>query len=243
MKATILDRWVMELPEPGEDKWFLDWVVADPKHAGRHLACSYNTFESLLDIFPRNTIDSILEPFAGMGAHALMLEELFQPGDHVVRDYAVEAVEHMKRVLPRNVTVQQADAYDPKNTDPAGLVAMDFGDLTVRRAQLDNPRGRLLERVFAHEPMAVTITDIAAPRMHLNRKHYEKVLGAGTCTTYPEYLRAFADHLTERYGYVLHEANYTRWSCVMAFVPEMLATPLSGGIYELGESVVGLVIS
>jgi hypothetical protein len=233
----------MDLPDTGEDKWFLDWVVASPKHSGRHLACSYLTFESILDVYPAGTIDSVLEPFAGMGAHALMLEDLFRPGIHVVRDYAPEAVEHMKRVLPPNVTVVQADAYDPKNTDSAGLVAMDFGDLTVVRSQPGRKWGDLLDRTFALEPMAVTITDISAPRLHLNRKHYERELGVGTCDTYLDYLNAFTQHLADRYGYVLHQANYTRWSCVMAFVPEFLAVPESGGIYELPEDVIGLVIS
>lgn len=243
MKATILDRWVMELPDTGDNKWFLDWVLHSPKHSGRHLACSYLTFESILDVYPIGCIDSVFEPFAGMGAHALMLEDLFKPGVHVVRDYAPEAVEHMKRVLPPNVTVVQADAYDPKNHDSAGLVAMDFGDLTVVRSQPGTPRGDLLERTFALEPMAVTITDIAGPLLHLNRKHYEREMGPGTADTYAEYLRSFADHLAGRYGYVLHQANFTRWSCVMAFVPEFLAVPESGGIYELPKDVSGLVIS
>lgn len=243
MKAEILQRWEIELPEPGEDTWFLDWVLRAPKQAGQHLACSLRTLESVLDVYPAMTIDSVLEYFGGLGAQALIVEDLFSPGVHVVADYSSEAVEHMKRALPSSVVVRQGDAYDPANDDSAGLVVLDFGDLTAWKAQPSTPRGGLLDRVFAHEPMAVVLTDIAARYLHLQKKSYEPILGQGTCESYPQYLRAFADHLQARYGYVLHEANYTRWSAVMSFIPEALSTKYSGGIHQLPPSDPGLVLS
>lgn len=206
----------MELPESsGENKWWFDWAVAAPKHAGDHLTVSLRTFEAIkrtnLAFF------SAREYFGGIGAHAMMVDSLFEPGIHSVADYAPEAVEHMKRVLPEYVSVEQRDAY-VGNTLEADLVVMDFGDMTVFRAQPGQKQGDLLEQVWLDRPQAFTITDIAARYLHLQRKSYEPLLGEGACDSYEEYLARYAYHLEERSGYVLLEGNYTRWSCVMAFV-------------------------
>lgn len=235
MKATICNQWEMELPEPaaGTPAWFLDWVLKSPRQAGQHLACSYRALESLLGIYKPDDIDIAWEPFGGIGAQALMIEQLFGPAYHLVGDYALQAVEHMKRVLPPQVDVWQADAYKAEPEKRADLAALDFGDLTVWKAQPDKERGQLLDKVFASGPKAVTITDVAARYLHLQKKSYEPLLGAGTCESYEGYLHAFSRHLTDRYGYVLHEAHYTRWSGVMAFIPETLSNTHSGRIYKL----------
>jgi hypothetical protein len=243
MKATILETWEMELPEPGEDKWWLDWAIAAPKHAGDHLTVSWITFESLLQVYGRDAFATIHEYFGGIGAHALMLDDLFHPWlRHTVADYAPEAVEHMKRVLsPQGTEAIQADAY--KTPIPmADFHAMDFGDLTVFQAQSGKARGDLLDQVFATEPLAVTITDIAARYLHLHKKTYEPILGEGATSSYEEYLERFSRHLEDRFGYTLVEGNYTRWSCVMAFVPSGLTEHGSFYKYE-SDMAPGLVLS
>jgi len=243
MKARICDRWDMELPESTtENKWWFDWAIAAPKHAGDHLTCSLRTFEAIAACYDRDEIDSIWEPFGGIGAHALMLEELFDPMVHRVADYASEAVEHMKRVLPP-ILVEQADAYDGQPIGRYDLFALDFGDLTVFKAQPGTPRGKLLDQVFGLQPKAVTITDIAARYLHLQKRSYEPLLGEGCCDSYEEYLERFSRLLEDRYGYVLLEGNYTRWSTVMAFVPEGVAD--HGTFHKLDPATAapGLVIS
>lgn len=244
MKARILDRWDMEVPEPSAtDEWFIDWVHRSPKQAGQHLQCSYLTFQSILNVYDADEVTAVKEYFGGMGAHALMLEHLFNPSDHAVTDYSPDAVEHMQRVLPGGVRVWQADAYADSTPWPADVAVLDFGDLTVWKAQADKPHGKLLDRVFARDPLAVTITDIAARYLHLQKKHYEPILGAGTCETYESYLHAFARQIEERFGYSLLEGNFTRWSAVMSFVPSEFK-PVHGDVWRLSEqSVPGLVLS
>lgn len=219
MKARILDTWDMELPEVTENPWFVDWVHRSPKQAGDHLEVSWKTFVALANHFGSDAFPVIREYFGGIGAHALMLDQLFDPHHHMVADFSPEAVEHMKRVLPADVHVMKADAYDPDYTTYASLQVLDFGDLTVWKAAPGSARGSLLTRVFEEQPLAVTITDIAARYLHLQKQNYEPILGPGTCDTYEDYLAAFAEHIEDRYGYSLLEANYTRWSAVMAFIP------------------------
>jgi len=226
MKATILNEFEMGLVEPQDtdETWFLDWVLRSPKHAGDHLACSYKTFGAIASFYEEEillgNITSVKEYFGGMGAHALFAQELFQPTDHAVTDYSAAAVEHLQRVLPGNVRVWQADAYDSETPWMADIAILDFGDLTVFKAQQDQPRGKLLDTVFGMHPNAVTITDIAARYLHLQKRSYEPLLGEGCCESYEEYLERFSRLLEDRYGYVMLQANYTRWSTVMAFVPQ-----------------------
>lgn len=242
MKARICDMWDIDLPNTGDNKWWLDWAVAAPKHAGDHLTVSWLTFESLLNVYSPDAFFSIREYFGGIGAHALMLDGLFEASVHRTADYAPDAVEHMKRVLPPSVAVEQADAYGPEGFGVSDLHVMDFGDLTIFQAQKGKERGDLLEQVFASEPLAVTITDIAARYLHLQKKPYEPILGEGCCDSYEEYLERYATHIEERFGYVLLEGNYTRWSCHMAFVPAGLCKR-GGFIKYTGGMAPGLVIS
>lgn len=243
MKATILDMWEIDLPETGENKWWLDWALAAPKHAGDHLAVSFRTFESLLNVYSPGDFGSIHEYFGGIGAHALMTEDLFEPPlSHSVCDYAPEAVEHMQRVLPGGMRIWQNDAYGSNGFQHADLQVMDFGDLTVFQAQPGKARGDLLEEVFASEPMAVTVTDIAARYLHLQKRSYEPILGPGACDSYEEYLERYSRHLEERFGYVMLEGHYTRWSCHMAFVPADRAH--HGEFHKLPKTATpGLVLS
>lgn len=219
MKARILDTWEMELPEVSADPWFVDWALRSPKQAGDHLEVSWKTFCALAVHLGPNAIRSVHEYFGGIGAHALMVDNLFEPVRHWVNDYSFAAVEHMHRVLPDLVKICQADSYNLDTSSVADLQVLDFGDLTVWKA-CNGPQKGLLDHVFALEPAAVTITDIAARYLHLQKGVYEPFLSPGSCDSYEAYLEAFSRLLEDRYGYVLLEGNYTRWSCVMAFVPE-----------------------
>lgn len=220
MHARILDAWEMELPPVSDDPWFVDWALRSPKQAGDHLEVSWKTFVALTMHCGPDAFPTVQEYFGGIGAHALMLENLFEPIRHWVNDYSLEAVEHMQRVLPEEVKVCQADSYNLEASSMAELQVLDFGDLTVWKADRDPRHSALLDHVFALKPEAVTVTDIAARYLHLQKGVYEPLLGAGSCDSYETYLEAFSRQLEERYGYVLLEGNYTRWSCVMAFVPE-----------------------
>lgn len=225
--AYILERYTMKL-EHTTEPWFADWVLRSPKEAGIHLTAGWLALNSIKDL----DITSAREYFGGIGAQALMIEELFSPETHMALEFSEQAVDHMRRELPAHIYVGHADSYDPSSCSPADLVALDFGDLTVWKTREGQKHRELLDRVFAHHPKAVLLTDISCRYLHLHRERYETLLGPGTCDTYEHYLYALIGRLEELYGYTLRAGFSHRWSTVMALVPEgqrgrIVDTPMS----------------
>lgn len=217
--ATICNNWELELPEPTEESWFLDWVLRSPTQAGKHLTSSWIAYQSLANLYQPEEINSAREYFGGMGAHALMIQELWSPEYHYVLENSSDAVDHLEKTLPPGIVAAHSDSYKPANTQAADIVALDFGDLTVWKAQEGKPHGDLLERVFMLEPKAVVMTDIAARYLHLQKKSYEPLLGEGSCESYEIYLEAFYRQIQERFGYKRVVTVDNHWSSVTSLVP------------------------
>lgn len=218
--AHIVERFTMELEPTEGDDWFLDWVLRAPKDAGVHLTAGWYALNALHDVYQPGDFASCREYFGGMGAQALMVESLYRPKEHTVLEYSEQAVAHLQKLGQESAIVSKhADAYDPSSCVPADLVMLDFGDLTAWKTRDGEQHRRLLDRVFAHRPKAVVLTDIACRYLHLHRERYESLLGAGTCASYETYLYALVARLEELYGYTLIEGYSHRWSTVMALVP------------------------
>lgn len=241
--ACILEKWPMELaaPRANHEEWFLDWVLRSPTQAGHHLTAGWHALNSLKEVYREaDDIESCMEYFGGMGAQALMTERLFNLKDHIVGEYSQDGVEHLRRVLDRNIEVRKQDSYAPASFQPADLVMLDFGDLTVWKTRGGEKHCELLDRVFSEEPKAVVFTDIACRYLHLHRERYETLLGPGTCATYSDYLVALLRRFEELWGYTLVKGYWDRWSTVMALVPSGLST--YPAIYPTPPSPVGLEI-
>lgn len=223
--ALICEEWTMELRQPRanaadpHEEWFLDWVLRSPGHAGRHLTAGWLAAQELARVVPASGVHSAREYFGGMGAQSLFIRKLWAPTHHTVMDYSAQATQHLRRVLAPEVNVERADAYDPSSCVPAEIVALDFGDLTVWKTREGELHRKLLDRVFAHRPAGVLLTDISARYLHLHRERYETLLGEGTCGSYEDYLDALVRRLGELYGYRLVGGFMDRWSTVMALVP------------------------
>lgn len=238
---NIVERFAMEaeLPAAGDSTWFLDWVLRSPKSAGHHLTAGWLAMNSLKEIYRGEfDITTCWESFGGMGAQALMAERLFNLRKHVVGEYSPEAVDHLESALPHTADVRLMDAYTSHPV--ADLVILDFGDLTVWKTREGQEHRKLLDRVFANQPKAVLLTDIACRYLHLHRERYETLLGAGSCATYDLYLDALCRRIEILYGYGLHVGYYDRWSTVMVFVP--LGKPTLSELRPTPESPVGLEI-
>lgn len=242
--AHIVEKFVMEIEEPqeGHDEWFLDWVLRSPKNAGHHLTAGWLGLQRLREIYPGNEITSCDEWFGGMGAQALMVDRLFPVhGNHTVGEFSHDAVDHLKDALWERASVMHRDAYAKGSPAPVvDLQVLDFGDLTAWKTREGELHRILLDDVFATEPKAVLLTDIACRYLHLHRERYETMLGAGTCQSYESYLTAFQRRLQRLYGYVPAVTHYDRWSAVMALVPEGAAP--WGDLVPTPASPVGLEI-
>jgi hypothetical protein len=219
--ARIVERFTMHLDDKPEDKWFLDYVLRSPRQAGVHLTAGWLAMNSLLEIYEKDDIRSCDEWFGGMGAQAVMVEDLFGLEKHVVGEYSLDAVRHLRSVLPEKVEVWHRDAYDESSFSiaQADLQILDYGDLTIWKLRPGEPRRKLLEYVTGLIPKAILMTDIACRYLHLHRERYETMLGEGSCGDYATYLAALDDFVSQEFGYHVHRAFYDRWSTVMALVP------------------------
>lgn len=227
----VVERFTLtvDAPPPGRDSWFLDYVLRAPQSAGRHLTAGWLALNRVKEMYPE--IDSADEWFGGMGAQALMVEDLFQiqPGCHYVGEYNEDAVHHLRRMLPDTVDVRWRDAYaDGVPVFPADLHVLDFGDLTAWKTRPGEKHYALMDRVFRAGPQAVVLTDVACRYLHLHRERYETLLGAGTCGTYEYYLYALLQRLEDLWGYSLADGWMDRWSTVMVLVPQ-------------GENILGIL--
>lgn len=232
--ATIVERFKMDLGDtpPDRDSWFLDYVLRSPRQAGIHLTAGWLALTSLREFFEPDEFLVCWEAFGGMGAQALMVQDIFHPDFHVVNEYSPDAVRHLNNTLPESIRVTESDSYANPNIG-ADLVVLDFGDLTCWKTRDGEPHRVLLDQVFEQRPQAVVFTDIACRYLHLHRERYESLLGAGTCVSYETYLDALLGRLKDLYGYRLVTGWYDRWSTVMALVPDdgeeglLLPTPTS----------------
>lgn len=215
MDFMICDKWKMTCDQP-RDGWFLDWALRSPKEVSAHLTAGHMVFSDLREAKGPMSVDSVVHYFGGLGAQALMVEDLFSPGWQAANDYSASAASHLKKTFPK-MDISQMDSYISHTQ--ADLQVLDFGDLTVWRTREGEKHRQLLDRVFADEPEAVVLTDIAGPRLHLQRERYETLLGAGNAKDYPTYLRALAVRFNDLYGYELLNCVYHRWSAVMSFIP------------------------
>ena len=212
-QIEICGKWTMDLPDTGPlgQRWFLDWVLQSPSVLGKHLTASWAAYQSLAATgLP---VETAHEFFGGLGAHGLMIDELWKPRQHTVGEISAEAVDHLRTV---GLDAYLLDAY-ADGFPHCDLMAMDFGDLTARWLLGGERQRKLLDAVFAEAPPTfVTITDIAGPYLHLQKGVYEKIMGEGSAKDYPTYLRSMGLLLEDTYGYRVESVHYHRGSAVFA---------------------------
>lgn len=239
----IVEKFSIIASQPdNHEKWWLDWAVASPAGAGKHLTASWLAMNSLKEVYREaDDIASCYEYFGGVGAQGLMAERLFNLRYHQINEWSVDAVAHLHEVFLGRC-VMHRDAY-ADSTQSAGndLVLFDCGDLTAWKTREGEMHRRALDKIFSGEPRAVLVTDIACRYLHLHRERYETLLGEGTCVDYRTYLEAFLTRLELLYGYTLAGGYYDRWSAVMALVPTGTA-PDIGLLLPTPDSPVGLSV-
>lgn len=248
MDMTLCERWVLRdvhVPARGEAAWFMEWALREPHQVSRHLTAGFRAYLALQSVYGPGELTSAQEYFGGIGAQALMIQEGIRPASHTVYDYSQHAVTHLRSVLAdRPVSVYHQDSYQPRNTRPADVVGLDFGDLTAHRLRPGEPQRELLDRVMALSPKAVVLTDVAGPRLHLHRERYAEALwcGADRLRSYTGYLSALADWLRAHYGYAVVRGYYHRWSAVMALVPTRVWPQADPVLLSVPEEPKGLTL-
>lgn len=237
-QVKICERWTFPVQEEAGG-WFLEWARRKPAEVSQHLTAGLCAYLSLQMVYGPGEIRTAREYFGGLGAQALMIQEQFQPRDHVVLDISSDAARHLRQMLmEKPVWVSQADAYNPLNHAAADLVSLDYGDLTAWRLRHGEPQRRLLDKVMGMKPKAVVLTDVAGPRLHLHRERYASVIGS--FDTYEEYLYRLSGWVHEVYGYQLLRGYRHRWSAVLSFVPGRTPGRTPGMVLTVPDRPVGL---
>jgi hypothetical protein len=213
----VCEKWKLpELPQTENGAWFADWAARRPWDVSAHLTAGYHALHSLwnLQAHPR----MVWEPFGGIGAQALMVEELWPRSTHFVNDVSQDAVDFIKRVVPSRpgFSAFQADSYAPESFIPADVIVADFGDLTVLRMEQPGKYHDLVERMFSGNAEAIVLTDIAGPRLHLVSGSYRPIVG--DFKNYQGYLRGLGIYVVEKY-FRFHPwiTFYHKWSSVTVF--------------------------
>lgn len=147
-------------------------------------------------------VSCVFEAFGGVGDTALVLREQFPGIALFASDLDRQCCEVYRRRVRSPRRVFQGDAREAFShwardfeTGPWGA-SLDFNKFTFR--DLENPRGnwkvQLLDRVVAHRPVWVQITDSAIRYLHLNYHRY------GLEISSPEgYAQAVSRRLGDRY--------------------------------------------
>jgi hypothetical protein len=211
--VRVCDQWDLDLPEGGS---YAKWIRSNLKARSASVTAGYHVYRALSHV-PANTA---LETFGGIGCQSLMIQSMFPLDEHFIVEIDEQAATHLHRQFPY-AAVLCGDAYTIP-LPPADLVAMDFGDLTALSAT--RKHRPLLDEVFAANPLAVTVTDVAGPRLHLHRDRYAAIVGTD-CSDYATYLSGLAAWFARDYGYQTLACYYHHGAAKMAMIPGSGVTP------------------
>lgn len=233
----ICGKWEMQTPTSEHNEWFADWAIRRPNEVSRHLTMGYHALQELRDI----PAASVHESFGGMGAQAMMAEEMWPDALHTVRDFSPAAVQYLTENLPlrEGLEILSGSSYDPAEFIEADIQILDCGDGTAH-TMVKNPELKgLLDHTFVSKPKAVVWTDIAGRLLHLHLKTYRKVIGP--FTNYEEYLFGVGELVARTYGYFPTVTYRERWSSITVFLPE--PDLIGHRIVDCPETPVGLKFS
>jgi hypothetical protein len=243
LTALVCEKWKMDLHTPAGppgEQWFLNWVMRKPKQSSVHVAAGWAAIKTARTHLASNPPQTAAEYFGGMGCWSIMLQHAFNLHTHNIIDSSALAVQHMQQALAGFPTahVKQDDAYSARMK--ADLAVLDCGDMTAHRAINYSPLRNLLSDVFAQQPGAVILTDIAGPRLHLHRQLYARLLNHN-CNTYTQYMRGLHTYLHQTYNYGMLKCYMHTWSGVMV-LQQGHAQLTSDAITHVPQLPIGLTL-
>lgn len=215
MTIRICEKWDLPTPVAKHNEWFADWALRKPNEVSRHITMGYHALQEVRSL----DIQSVYEPFGGIGAQALIIEDMWPTARHYIRDNSWSAVSYLaENLIPRpGLVVMHGSSYDPINFVKADLQVADVGDLTASR-WTQKPYEAFLEHTFSSGAKAVILTDIAGRLLHLHKSTYSRLLGQ-EITNYNEYLYAQGSLVEDRFGYTAIKSFFHHWSSITVFVP------------------------
>lgn len=234
--ALICEQWRVPVASEGHSglPWFLDWAERRPREVSDHTACGYWAYSALANNMLE--FESASEYFGGLGFQSSIIRGLFPLNRHYIADVSAKACAHLESLFERQPWVSVQNVDSTKVLLPqADLVTFDCGDFTA--LTLTRHNGEILSRILERKPKALVITDIAGPRLHLQKERYSKILSVN-CDNYTIYLHGLAEYIRQTLGYDALAIYYTRWSAVIALLPREKVSSTADPQY-VPESPVG----
>lgn len=234
--ALICEQWRVPVASEGHSglPWFLDWAERRPREVSDHTACGYWAYSALANNMLE--FESASEYFGGLGFQSSIIRGLFPLVQHDIADISSKSCAHLISLFGNERVVKVHCVDTTKHIMPdAELVTFDCGDFTA--LTLTRHNGEILSRILERKPKALVITDIAGPRLHLQKERYSKILSVN-CDKYTSYLHGLAEYIRQTLGYDALAIYYTRWSAVMALLPREQVSSTADPQY-VPESPVG----
>ena len=230
----------LETRQSDDKKSFLWWVTNHLNSVRIHSAAQLEVFKALhRSLKPEDSIESVVEFFAGSGIGSAIIQGLFKPTVHRAYDLDPQCTDHLRaqKNLADRIEVVEADAeVTMLNTPAADLQVCDFFKFTPLRMLDWKPQ---LDAVFARNPKAVQITDTSLAYLHIWKSRYAELLGY-PFTNPAEYLTAYSHRFFDDYGYrVLAAAYGSQFACMMLVPateyqpPELLRLNKDDGLHAV----------
>ena len=148
---------------------------------------------------------TVVDLCAGIGLWASIIEDELHPEHLWLSDLDPGCCASLRKSFPKAEVA--ISSYNDMKIRQADLVCMDITICTATRVFQDKPTVPLVE-MLKENITWILISDCAAPKLHLNAKHYGKVLGTDP-TDYIHYVELYSDELLRRTGASIHTAIYT----------------------------------
>lgn len=216
--ALICEQWKVPVAATGGSglPWFLDWVERRPKEVSDHVACGYWCYSALSDKMME--FQSATEYFGGAGFQSTIIRGLFPLYEHHIGEKSTKACLHLNQIFGGDFSVKVHCVDTTQHRLPnSDLIGFDAGDLTA--LTLTRHHGEMLSIICAERPSAIILTDIAGPRLPLQRKRYSQIVW-NDCDDYETYLHGLAEYLRRVFHYDALCIYYSHWSAVMALLPK-----------------------
>jgi hypothetical protein len=184
---------------------------------GRNAHCIRWLLESL-DL----EIESVVEPFGGVGVFATVIQGVLHPTTHRLYDLDTDCLAQLRAAFEgtSGVTVEEGDAERTIGGESADLYLLDFPSPFT--AMHFDRWAVQWERLIAQNPKAIIWMDGASWGMHWHAARYAQVLGRPVADS-EDYARGMSDFLFDRYGYALRAATVSRGCFYFAATPGEVA--------------------
>jgi hypothetical protein len=159
----------------------------------------------------------VVELYGGCGFQTLTLQNLLQPGNHIVVERDKYCTDHLAKEFPA-VTVINGKAEENYKVK-SDYYSLDSNGWTINTFVTNaNKNKEMYEAIFGYEPKAIQFWDSSKSYFMANKELYSEQLGQKV-TTFQEYAKALSEFFYRNYNYSASYVCYARYSSYFLLEP------------------------